>query len=265
MNYLKEFDGLPKELYDWGQEAISRIQSPEKKHRVAAELRTHIDLVWDERLDLPEKHRIQWILEQLGDAQMVAEQLMLEEKYDPNGKKKDMIGAIAFLLVGALVCIYPMCVYLGKYGTLNGILSKSGQHWNQMYFTVWKTGQYAGMGLAAGIFLMIIGVCLLISSCRKKHKKMIHVNSSFFTYRSEQEALQEFERENAYRSEIRAGKKLNGADWGPRIMGAGAFICVGVPIVFSQVDQMNKMLLGGCFIAGGICIGIGAFLWKVWK
>jgi hypothetical protein len=86
-NYIKEFDGLPPQLREWGLNAVSKIQSPEKRHKVASELRTHLDCLLEEKKGSEDDISEQIIVE-MGNSSDLAELLVEEEHYHPLDKQK---------------------------------------------------------------------------------------------------------------------------------------------------------------------------------
>ena len=159
MEHLKEFEGLPKELYEWGQETVSKIKSPEKRHEVAAELRVHIDEMWNDNWQLEENKRVKWIIDNLGEASSLGILLEKEEKYDPYAFRRYFILAAVLLVLGATIGGISISRMLTGTDVINDVMPG------------WYTGKYTGAGAAAGIFLFVAGIGTLRVAIRTKKEQ----------------------------------------------------------------------------------------------
>ena len=155
---FKELNGLPSELEAWGQQALSKIESPEKKHEAAKILRQNIDQLWNDCSLENTEEKMNDVLTKLGDAYVVAEEM--KESYAlKRNPRTDRIAGIIALILAALCAIYPLMAFF---------LFPNENVSEGSIFIGYISGRGAGVGLAGALFLLVIGLWLLWYSKKKE-------------------------------------------------------------------------------------------------
>lgn len=159
--FIKEFDGLPQTLQDWGKTAIKQIVSPEKRHEAAKEVRQRIDELWDKSFieNISAEKKEAFVLSELGDADLEAVRLAEKHRLKENPIKDRIMGVI-LLVISGMLSIY---VYTFLSRTID-IKEYGGDRIN---FGVYHAGFAPGGAIFLILAFTIIGLKLIFQSRKK--------------------------------------------------------------------------------------------------
>ena len=160
IGFVKEFDGLPQPLEEWGKVAISQIVSPEKRHEAAKEVRQRIDELLDKSDIRNAERKVSFVLSELGDVNLEAERLAEKYKLRENPKQNRKIGAI-LLSISALLGIHA-CSNI--YGSMD--LKPNG--YGVFHYGGYQLGIAAGAELFICLCFAVIGLWLIFHSRKKE-------------------------------------------------------------------------------------------------
>lgn len=157
---MKKFDTIPDSLQNWIQDAVSVIESPEKRDKEIQYFCNLIDEYQKEVKNLPEKEQIQCILDKLGSVKAYHERIAAEkseknEKNEKNRRQLKYLGAAALIL--CIIFAYPSIKII-----LTTDITDAGGYMN------WGAGQLLGGSLAASLLWLATGILLLISGRKRK-------------------------------------------------------------------------------------------------
>lgn len=209
MSEYRELNNLPKELQMWGERAVSRIKSPEKRHEAANDLRQKMDGLWGECPSKKQEEKTAYVLSRLGDAQTVAEELKNTYIWKGNPKLDRKIG-IGLLILSVLSAIYPYWIFFVVPEFPEGV------GWMAMR----RTREAAGAGAAFALGVFIVGVAILRNS-RKTGTQPVHEMESLESSeekaehvvlpgRSAEVSAEEREESDAWNKLTRRGKIMGG-------------------------------------------------------
>jgi len=162
MSYIRnyrELNELPEELEKWGKKALSQIESPEKAHEAAKELKEKMKQLWEECPARDKEEKVRYVLKKLGKAEDVAEELRKNYKIISN-KKTDKIAGVIFLILSAFCSIYPIMIFFYHQNRVSEI--------GEIYRD-YRMGVGAGSGAACAIIFLILGIWMIWNS-RKEGK-----------------------------------------------------------------------------------------------
>lgn len=160
IGFVKEFDGLPQPLEEWGKTAISQIVSPEKRHEAAKEVRQRIDELLDKSDIRDAERRVSFVLSELGDVNLEAEHLAEKYKLRENPKQNRKIGVI-LLSISVLLGIHA-CSNI--YGSMD--LKPNG--YGVFHYGGYQLGIAAGAELFICLCFTVIGLWLIFHSRKKE-------------------------------------------------------------------------------------------------
>lgn len=161
--FITEFNGLPQPLCDWGKTAIEQIDSPEKRHEAAKEVRQRIDELWDKSFieDINAEKKVAFVLSKLGDADLEAKRLAEKYKIKENPVKDRIIGVI-LLAISGLLSVHA-------YSIINrGMDVKGGRGPAGYHFGALLSGRAAGAEFFIIIIFTFIGLWLIFHSGKKE-------------------------------------------------------------------------------------------------
>ncbi len=158
MRIYKELYELPEELEKWGKKALSQIESPEKAHEAAKELRARMDRLWEDCPASDEEEKVRYVLKKLGKAEQVAEELKENYKIKSNPKTDKKVGIIC-LVLSALCAIYPIMMFL----TVPNQVSEPGA-----IYADYRTGVGAGSAVVCAIVFLLFGMWLLLHNRKRE-------------------------------------------------------------------------------------------------
>lgn len=157
MEYMKEFEKLPRELNKWANTAVSKIEARPIRQAEARRIKKEINDLLKKYKNLDEKEQIKTILEELGNAKEVAEQLRKNEIYNPATNLKYRVFAILLIFFGALLTAYPILVLV---------------HPGFASYSVFVDRKQTISALTSGITMLILGVwAWRVSSRYSENKK----------------------------------------------------------------------------------------------
>lgn len=159
MSDFKELNDFPEELKAWGEVALSRVESPEKRHEAANDLRQKMEGLWNEcSLEKPEE-KLAYVLSQLGDAETVADEMRNTYVWKEKPKTDRVIGSIVLIL----------SAFCGVYAFMAFFVFPNEEYGEASIYANYLTGKGAGSGAACAILFFVLGVMILLNS-RKKGK-----------------------------------------------------------------------------------------------
>lgn len=140
------------QLNSWVETAISKIASPEKKREARLKLELEIDT-------LLKSYDSETVLQKLGDASLVAEQLQTEYSLKYDGAKCKKLGYLS------LICSVMFLAY--------AFVSLSRQEINltfggmNNFSTMFSTGNGIAGSFICGFVFAILGIALICTSMKK--------------------------------------------------------------------------------------------------
>lgn len=154
-----EWDGLPEEFVQWGSLAVSKIVSFEKRHEAAKMLRNKIDTLWINHDNINSKNIIDKVLKELGDANLVAEELKETYRIKDNPQKDRKIG-IAMLILSIVFGIYPFLAFFAFPSTTPAPVENANM--------TFRAGSGAGAGGFIALIFFFLGIWNLCQSAKTK-------------------------------------------------------------------------------------------------
>ena len=159
--YYRELEGLPEELEKWCKKALSKIESPEKRHEAAKDLREKIEKLMEECSVQDMDEKIRYALLKLGNAETEAEEL--KQIYElPNNKKADQKAGTVCLILGIICGIISLVLFFSTKEQSFFLSNKGYIH------GAYKAGVGVGAAAVVAIILIITGIRLLIYSRKKQ-------------------------------------------------------------------------------------------------
>lgn len=137
---------MEKQINNWIETAVSKIVSPEKKKEARSKLESEIRL-------LLMNDDCENVLQKLGDANLVAEQLLEEYSLKSNSSKYKKVG-ILLLMLSVISFAYAF-VTLSRQSPE---LSFGGMN---NFSTMFATGNGIAGGFVCGIVFLILGIMLI--------------------------------------------------------------------------------------------------------
>lgn len=166
LEYIHEFDELPKELIKWGKTAIGQIISPQKQHEAAKEVREKIDALWDRAFmeGIADERKVSYVLDKLGDVNVAAEELTEKYQLKENTKQNKIIGGVMLLI--SAICGYRAYVIFFVDKAKDVVDAATGQYFYSRYNLAQSGGAFMFVALVFGV----LGLRLLLDF-RQKNKK----------------------------------------------------------------------------------------------
>ena len=160
--FIKEFDGLPQALQDWGKKAISQIQSPEKKHEAAKEVRQRMEDLWDNSdiEDIRIEEKVKFLLSELGNVDLEAQRLAEKYQIKENPRMDRIIGVI-LLFISCLLGIHA-------YKVLSRAIDLKGGEYGPVNMGAYYAGYAPGAEFFLIIVFTVIGLWLIFHSRKKE-------------------------------------------------------------------------------------------------
>lgn len=158
MSELKELSNLPEEIRMWGEQALTKIVAPEKRHEAANDLRYKIDNLWNECSSESPEERVAYVLKKLGDVDVAAEEMKTAYEWKAT-PKVDIKAGIVFLILSAFCGIYAFMAFFVFPSEASGTASP---------YATYLTGKGAGSGAVVSIVLLALSVMILLNARKEE-------------------------------------------------------------------------------------------------
>lgn len=154
MHEIKELNNLPEELRLWGEQALDKIEAPEKRHEAACDLKDKMEHLWNEcSMENPEE-KTAYVLSRLGDAQAVAVEMKKTYAWKATPRTDIKVGII--LLILSVLC--------GVYAYMAFFVFPNHASNEASIYATYLTGRGAGGGAVCAIVFMVLGIMILLNA-----------------------------------------------------------------------------------------------------